>query len=358
MDEKYYIWLNLKCVRFKKSTYWYWYTNMGKIQRRRPRRGSLQYWPRKRARRECPIIKNWPIAKDTKLSGIIGYKAGMSKVSIIDNRKSSPTKGEELSRAVTIVEVPPVKVFGIRAYSKTGDGLKCIGEAWDSKLSKELGRKIVLPKKSKSKISDLEKDVENFSQIRLLVHTQPNLTSIGKKKPEVIEIPIGGSDIKESFEAAKNLIGTEVKISDVFNEGKYIDVHAVTKGKGFQGVIKRFGVKRKKHKSEKGVRRVGTLGNWSAITWRVPHPGQMGYHLRTDKNKFLLKISNPKEEKIVPSGGFLHYGSVKNDYILLDGSIPGPKKRAIVLTASRTSPSKGLTKVPEIVYHDLKSQQG
>lgn len=328
---------------------------MGKIKRKRPRRGSLQYWPRKRARRECPIVKNWPLLKETKLSGIIGYKAGMSKLSIIDNRKTSPTKGEELSRAVTVVEVPPIKVFGIRVYSLNDNSLKCVGELWDSKLSKELARKIVLPKK---KSKDFNFDVEKCSQIRLLIHTQPKLTSIGKKKPEILEIPIGGNSTTESFNVAKELLGKEIKLSEVFSEGKYVDVHSVTVGKGFQGVIKRFGVKRKRHKSEKGTRRVGTLGNWSAITWRVPHPGQMGYHLRTDKNKFLLKLSNPKEFNITPLGGFLRYGIVKNDYLLIDGSIPGPRKRAVVLTPSRTSPAKGLTQVPEITTYDSMSQQG
>jgi len=47
----------------------------------------------------------------------------------------------------------------------------------------------------------------------------------------------------------------------VFKEGQYVDVIAVTKGKGFQGVIKRFHVHRRQHKSEKGVRKVGAIGS-------------------------------------------------------------------------------------------------
>ena len=113
---------------------------MGKIKKKRPRRGSLQYWPRKRARRQTPIIKSWPVSQEVKPLGFLGYKAGMSKIFLIDNRKNSPTKGEELARAVTIIETPPLRVFGIKLYKQTNDGLKCIGEAWSEKLDKELSR--------------------------------------------------------------------------------------------------------------------------------------------------------------------------------------------------------------------------
>ncbi|UCD04248.1 MAG: 50S ribosomal protein L3 [Candidatus Woesearchaeota archaeon] len=330
---------------------------MGKIKRKRPRRGSLQYWPRKRARRSHPVIRNWPKTEDSKPIGFLGYKAGMSRVILIDNRKNSPSKGEELSRPITVIETPPLKVFGIRVYKSTVNGIKCVGEIWDKKLEKDLSKKIK-PPKSESKAKEIEKNLQDAYEIRLLVHTQPKLADIGKKKPEIMEIPIGGKEIKESFNYAKSVLGQEIKVSDILKEGSYLDVHAVTKGKGVQGVIKRFGVKRKRAKSEKGVRRIGTLGSWNAITWRAPHPGQMGYHQRTEKHKFLFKISNPKDQEITPKGGFVKYGAVTNDYILIDGSIPGPKKRLIVLTPSRTPPEKGITQSPELIHYSLSSQQG
>lgn len=329
---------------------------MGKIKRKRPRRGSLQYWPRKRSRRSYPLIKNWYTTGESKLSGFLGYKAGMSRIILVDNRKNSLSKGEELARPVTIIETPPIRVLGVRIYKNTSIGLKCIGEEWDTKPQKDLSRKIKLPK-SEIKDKKLESKLDSAHEVRLLVYTQPKLANIGKKKPELMEIPVNNKDVKESFQYAKSVLGKEIKVSDILKEGIYMDVHAITKGKGYQGVIKRFGVKRKRAKSEKGVRRVGTLGNWSAITWRVPHPGQMGYHQRTEKHKFLFKISNPKEQIITPKGGFVKYGSVNNDYIILDGSIPGPKKRLIVLTPSREKPEKGLTQTPDIVHYSLDSQQ-
>jgi len=142
---------------------------MGKIKKKRPRRGSLQYWPRKRARRETPIVKNWPEIQEAKPAGFLGYKAGMTRITLIDNRKNSPSKGEELSRAVTVIETPPLKVFGVRLYRNTTEGLKCIEEIWSEKLEKELSRKIILPKKPKTKKLKSEK----ADEVRILVHSQP-----------------------------------------------------------------------------------------------------------------------------------------------------------------------------------------
>ena len=101
-----------------------------------------------------------------------------------------------------------------------------------------------------------------------------------------------------------------------------------------QGPVKRFGIAFKNHKTEKGVRRVGTLGAWSGqghTLYRVPHPGQMGYHLRTELNKQIIKVST-KPEEVNPKGGWPHYGLVKTTYVALKGSIAGPQKRAIIFT--------------------------
>ena len=66
-----------------------------------------------------------------------------------------------------------------------------------------------------------------------------------------------------------------------------------------------------------------------AKTWRVAHAGQMGFFKRTEHNKLIFKISN---ENIAPKSGFHKYGSVKNDYVIIKGSVAGPKKRLIVMT--------------------------
>ncbi len=62
--------------------------------------------------------------------------------------------------------------------------------------------------------------------------------------------------------------------------------------------------------------------------YRNAGAGQMGYHQRTEYNKHILKIGD-KEDNINPKSGFKHYGIIKNNYIILKGSIAGPSKRLI-----------------------------
>ena len=122
----------------------------------------------------------------------------------------------------------------------------------------------------------------------------------------------------------------EIKVSEVLKENQYVDIHSITKGKGIQGPVKRFGVSLKQHKSEKGIRRVGSLGNRYAKTWRVAHPGQTGFFKRTEYNKLIFKIANDRE--INPGAGFHKYGIIKNDYVMVKGSVGGPQKRVIIMT--------------------------
>jgi large subunit ribosomal protein L3 len=125
------------------------------------------------------------------------------------------------------------------------------------------------------------------------------------------------------------LLDKEINVSDVFKPGQLVDSHSVTKGKGFQGVVKRFGVKIRSHKSEK-ARRAAVLSSqgYAKVTYTSPMGGKMGYHLRTEYNKWIIKISN--EAKNLKS--FNSYGIVKNPYVLVKGSIGGPKKRMVTLT--------------------------
>ena len=203
------------------------------------------------------------------------------------------------------------------------NGLKLVSETLADNFDKELARKITLPKKKG------QKEIKDFDFLRLLVYTQPKLTGIGKKKPELFEIGVGGNK-EEQLKYAQEKLGKEIVIDEVFKEGQQLDIHAVTKAKGVQGPVKRFGVGLKNHKSEKGVRRVGSMGGWIAqghVMWRVAKAGKMGYHVRTEYNKWLLKIG--KADEISKKGGFESYGVVKNPFILVKGSIAGPEKRLI-----------------------------
>ena len=270
----------------------------------------------------------------------------MTHIKLRDNSNST-TKGQLISIPVTVVECPPLKPFSLRFYKKSNYGLKLSHEILAKNLDKELAKKIAMPKKESK-----EKKVE-IDEMRLVVYTQPKL--IGKKKkPEIFEVALGNNDI----EFGKSLLEKEIKIQDVFKEGQLIDIHAVSKAKGFQGAVKRFGVKLTAKKSEKSRRGPGSLGPWNQqqhVMYRVAHAGQTGYHTRTDYNKLVVKISDKKEE-INPKGGFLRYGEIKNDYVLVKGSLPGVVKRLVRLTEPVRAKKK-MEVVPEITKISLKSKQ-
>ncbi len=292
----------------------------------KPRGGSLQFWPRKRARRIYAKVRSWISTDSVRVLGFAGYKVGMTHAIITDNIPNSLTKGLKVSYPVTVIECPPLKPLSLRFYKQTPYGLKLISEIFSQKLDKELTRKIKLHKKF------IEKKIpEDATDIRLVVYTQPKTIHI-KKKPDIFEIAIGGN-IKDKIEYGKQLLANEIKIKDVLKEGQFVDVHSVTKGKGFQGPIQRFGLALKARKSEKKKRSGGNLGPWhpSKVSFTVPQHGQMGYHTRTEYNKLILSINN-NIELVNKNGGFPHYGLVRGDYVLIKGSVPGSVNRLIRFT--------------------------
>ncbi len=318
----------------------------------RPHRGSMGYWHRKRAKRQYPRV-NWKeVSGVTGGVGFAAYKAGMSHAIIIDNRKNTPTKNKPIFWPVTILEAPPLKIIGLRFYKDTPYGKKTISQILTKKFDKNLKRKIKQSKKDSKKFED----ITDYDDIRLIVQTQPNLIKL-KKTPEVFEVGLGGT-IEEKKEYAKEALDKEIRISEIFKEGMQIDINGVTKGKGTQGSVKRHGVGIRSHKSEKTKRGAGTLGsNWSKVSWRVPQFGQMGYHTRTEFNKLILKIGN-KPEEVNPKGGFKGYGIIKKDYVVLKGSVMGPRKRLIILRFPVRINKKTPKIAPQIKYLSLKSSQG
>jgi large subunit ribosomal protein L3 len=284
---------------------------------------------------------------------------------MIDDRPGGVTEGMEISVPVTVVESPPITVIGLRAYQHGAYGSRVIAEAWADKIPSELDRRLPLPKKSNSgaKISIMEKLVseEKVHELRAIVATFPSLVpSISQKTPEVSEIVLNGNNVTESLEKVRNLLGKPVNVTDVLRAGQLIDVTAVTKGKGTQGPVKRWGVAKQKHKHSRAgkLRHIGNLGPWHPhhVRWTVPQAGQMGYHQRTEYNKRIILMGDDSNE-INPAGGFLNYGNVANDYLLIKGSIPGPVKRLIRLRPAIRAPEKPPV-VPEIAYISKSSKQG
>ena len=75
----------------------------------RPRRGSLQFYPRKRAAKLLPSV-NWEVVPGNDgLLGFIAYKAGMATAIVKDSTPKSMTLGKKMAVPVTILEVPPMK---------------------------------------------------------------------------------------------------------------------------------------------------------------------------------------------------------------------------------------------------------
>jgi large subunit ribosomal protein L3 len=285
----------------------------------------------------------------------------MTHVFMIDDRKGSLTAGQEIVMPATVIDVPPLVVCAIKLYGQTTRGFNTLMEVWSSALSKDLARVLVVPEKydQQKALSEAEALVKDGKvvEVRLLLHTQPRLSSVPKKKPDLVEISIGGPSIGERWNRSKELLGKQIKVTDVFKEGEFVDVSAITKGKGFQGPVKRWGIKILPRKQDDGARQVGTLGPWKPprVMWTVPGPGQMGYNQRTDINKRILKLG-VKGEEVTPSGGFMCYGPVKGDYVLLAGSIPGPAKRLVHLRRAMKGPPQ--IAPPSVTSISIVSQQG
>ncbi len=302
-----------------------------------PRKGSLQYWPRKRASKFLPSV-NWSAIKsDSNLKGFICYKAGMASAFVKDESPTSMTKGKKIVVPVTIIECPPLKIFSVRFYKNS----KIAKEVLAENVDKELKRKIKLPKTSK-KTGGLDGD---YDDVKVLCYSVVKKTGI-KKTPDMSEIALGGSyDDKIKF--IKDNLGKEILVSNVFEKGKLVDVRGLTKGKGLQGPVKRFGITLKSHKSEKGQRSVGAIGSFhpTRVTFRVPRAGQMGMFTRVTYNNKIIDMGKA-ENKL---NGIKNFGDVKTDYIVVNGSVQGPAKRQLLVTVPLRPTKKQSRKNLELI---------
>ncbi|UCE91259.1 MAG: 50S ribosomal protein L3 [Methanobacteriota archaeon] len=331
-------------------------------QRRRPRKGSMGYSPRKRARSITARISSWPDAEGngTRLQGFAGYKAGMTHAFMVDYRPKSTTAGQEVQVPVTVLEVPPMKICGVRFYESSSYGRKAVGEVWSAKLDKHLPRRLPVPKEYDEKSAWSKAEKLEYDDIRVLAHTQPVLVAgLPKKKPELMEIRVGGGTLDDRLQYAKGALGKTVTIRDFASEGAMVDVSSITKGKGWQGVTKRWGTKLLIHKNSKHRRLIGTLGpkRPGLVRHTVPQGGQVGFHQRTEVNKRVLKIGD-KGEEVTPRGGFLNYGQIAGPYVLLHGSVPGPSKRLVRMREPIRDTGIKLSEAPEITFVSLESKQG
>ena len=206
--------------------------------------------------------------------GILGRKLGMTQV-FTESGKLIP---------VTVVEVEPNVVTQIK--TKETDGYEALQLGFDTKREKLATKASVgitnkantTPKRFFREIRDVE--VNNYS------------------------------------------LGQEIKV-DIFSEGEVVDVTGTTKGKGFQGVIKRHNQSRGPmgHGSHyhRGPGSMGTMRPMRVFKGKKL-PGHMGTLTVTIQNLEVVMVD------------------VENNCILIKGNIPGPKKSLVIIKSAVKNP--------------------
>ena len=205
------------------------------------------------------------------MPGLIGKKIGMTSVFGADG-KNIPC---------TVVEAGPCVVTQIRTVEK--DGYAAVQLAYDE-ISEKHASKPLLGHFAKAGTTPKRKLVE----------------------------------FKADF-AQQLKLGDVLTVADVFANTAYVDVVGTSKGKGFQGVVKRHGfggVGGQTHGQHNRLRHPGSLG---ASSWpsRVFKGMRMAGHMGNER----VKIFNLEVIKVIP----------ENNLLVLKGSVPGAKGSYVIL---------------------------
>ncbi|HTF18604.1 MAG TPA: 50S ribosomal protein L3 [Chryseolinea sp.] len=208
------------------------------------------------------------------MPGIIGKKIGMTSI----------YGAEGISIACTVIEAGPCVVTQVKNEEK--DGYTAVQLAFGEKKEKNT---------PKAAIGHFKK-----------ANTTPKRTMAEFR------------DYGVEFEPMAEL-GKEVRIQDVFVEGDFVDAIGTSKGKGFQGVVKRHGfagVGGQTHGQHNRLRAPGSMGNASFAS-RVPKGKRLGGRMGHAR----VKLTNLRIVKIMP----------EQNLIILSGSIPGAKNSTVIL---------------------------
>jgi large subunit ribosomal protein L3 len=208
------------------------------------------------------------------MPGIIGKKIGMTSIFGPD--------GENI--ACTVIEAGPCVVTQVK--NQETDGYRAVQLAFGEKKEKNT---------TKAAIGHFKK-----------ANTTP--------KKEVVEF----RDFEAEFDSFAEL-GKSINIQDVFAEGDFIDVVGTSKGRGFQGVVKRHGfsgVGGATHGQHDRLRAPGSMGN-ASFAARVPK----GKRLAGRMGNARVKLTNLKVVKIMAD----------QNLIVISGSLPGPKNSTVIL---------------------------
>ena len=208
------------------------------------------------------------------MSGIIGKKIGMTSIYSADGR----------SVACTVIEAGPCVITQVK--DEGTDGYKAIQLAYGERKEKNT------PKALKG----------HFAK----ANTTP--------KKQVVEF----RNFREEFEGQVGL-GNEIKVGEVFQEGDFVDAVGTSKGKGFQGVVKRHnfaGVGQATHGQHNRLRAPGSVGG-ASYPARVFKGMRMAGRMGGDR----VTVLNLKVMKVV----------AEKNLIVISGSIPGAKNSTIIL---------------------------
>ena len=207
-------------------------------------------------------------------------------------------------------------VVGLVGYIETPRGLRSLTTVWAQHLSDEVKRRFYKNwYKSKKKAftkyarkhadaaKPIERELERIRKyctvVRVLAHTQIRQTPLKQKKAHLMEIQVNGGSVADKVEFGHGLFEKPASVDTVFDKDEMIDVIAVTKGHGFQGVTSRWGTKKLPRKTHKGLRKVACIGAWhpSHVQWTVARAGQDGYHHRTSVNHKIYRVGKSEDGK-------------------------------------------------------------
>ncbi len=104
---------------------------------------------------------------------------------------------------------------------------------------------------AKSLARELERIRKYCTVVRVLAHTQIRKTGLKQKKAHLMEIQVNGGSVADKVDFAHDLFEKPVSVSSVFEQDEVIDVIAVTKGHGFEGVTHRWGTRKLPRKTHK-----------------------------------------------------------------------------------------------------------
>eukprot|EP00659_Diplonema_papillatum_P017532 gene17532-26978_t len=278
-----------------------------------PRHGHLGYLPRKRCRHIRGRVRSFPIdqpSQEPHLTAFLAYKAGMTHIVRDLDRPGSKMHKKEVCEPVSILDCPAMAVVGIVGYKPSARGMRTVCTVWTQQLSESVLRRYyrswyaakkkaftkhiaTYQEKAATEARDAKfaRLVKNATVLRVICHTQPNKLKLGQKKAHIAEIQVNGGSMEDKLKFAKGLLENQFTVGQVFKESENCDIIGVTRGHGFEGVAA---------KCEKGK------GNATTP----------------------LDITS---KHITPLGGFVRYGVVNNEYVMVKGSVPGPSKRVLTL---------------------------